>query len=82
MQRLLRGYFDSRPGYHGPRLVAELPPLAAWSCSQVGHPRSHNFFVLINADDEERMAEHTEAMMWDCELRTAGSVAHLRVPSC
>ena len=53
-----------------------------WSCSQVGHPRSHNFFVLIKADDEERMAEHTEAMMWDCELRTAGSVAHLRVPSC
>ena len=32
---------------------------------QVGHPRSYNFFVLVAAEDEDKLPSHTEAMMWD-----------------
>ena len=39
--------------------------MVACACLQVGHPRSFNFFILVNADDEDKLALHTERMMWD-----------------
>ena len=32
---------------------------------QVGHPRSHNFFTLVRAEDEAMLATQTEAMLWE-----------------
>ena len=37
---------------------------------QVGHGRTYNFFVLIAAEDEDKLATHTEKMMWEY-LRSA-----------
>ena len=32
---------------------------------QVGHPRSHNFFTMVAAEHESKLASHTEAMLWE-----------------
>ena len=32
---------------------------------QVGHPRSHNFFAMVAAEHEGKLASHTEAMLWE-----------------
>ena len=37
---------------------------------QVGHGRTYNFFILVAAEDEDKLATHTEKMMWEY-LRSA-----------
>ena len=32
---------------------------------QVGHPRSHNFFTMVKAEDEPKLASHTEKILFE-----------------